>query len=81
MTGVQVYRALGAMFLTRPWLQGRMPGEFALPAGDRRCIVGDFGTDACAWLAAIRSPAAPAATLLFDVFEIAMLGVAVGTGT
>jgi hypothetical protein len=78
MTGVQVYRALGAMFLAL-WLQGRMPGEFALPAGTGDVIVG-VTAPIVAWLNATRSPAAPAATLVWNVFGIADLVVAVGTG-
>ena len=78
MTGVQVYRALGAMFLAL-WLQGRMPGEFALPAGTGDVIVG-VTAPIVAWLNAIRSPAAPAATLVWNVFGIGDLVIAVGTG-
>jgi|JRHI01.1.fsa_nt_gi hypothetical protein len=78
MTGLQVYRALGAMFLAL-WLQGRMPGEFALPAGTGDVIVG-VTAPIVAWLNATRSPAAPAATLVWNVFGIADLVVAVGTG-
>jgi hypothetical protein len=76
MTGVQVYRALGAMFLAL-WLQGRMPSEFALPAGAGDVIVG-VTAPIVAWLNATRSPAA--ATLVWNVFGIADLVVAVGTG-
>jgi hypothetical protein len=78
MTGVQVYRALVAMFLAL-WLQGRMPSEFALPAGAGDVIVG-VTAPIVAWLNATRSPAALAATLVWNVFGIADLVVAVGTG-
>ena len=78
MTGVQVYRALGAMFLAL-WLQGRMPEEFALPAGTGDVIVG-VTAPIVAWLNATRSPAAPVATLVWNVFGIADLVLAVSTG-
>src|SRR6185369_3264009 len=32
LIGLQVYRALGAVFLVR-WAAGQLPGEFAIPAG------------------------------------------------
>jgi len=78
MTGVQVYRALGAMFLAL-WLQGRMPGEFALPAGTGDVIVG-LTAPIVAWLNATRSPSARAATVIWNAFGIADLVIAVGTG-
>jgi hypothetical protein len=78
ITGVQVYRALGAMFLAL-WLQGRMPGEFALPAGTGDVIVG-LTAPFVAWLNAKQSPSAPAATIIWNLFGIADLVIAVGTG-
>jgi hypothetical protein len=78
ITGVQIYRALGAMFLAL-WLQGRMPGEFAIPAGTGDVIVG-LTAPIVAWLNATRSPAARPATVVWNLFGIADLVVAVSTG-
>jgi hypothetical protein len=78
LTGVQVYRALGAMFLAL-WAQDRLPGEFALPAGIGDVIVG-VTAPIVAWLNASRSPSARSATLIWNGFGIADLIVAVGTG-
>jgi hypothetical protein len=39
LVGVQVYRTLGAVFLVL-WWAGRIPGEFALPAGIGDVLVG-----------------------------------------
>lgn len=78
LTGVQVYRALGAMFLGL-WAQDRLPGEFALPAGIGDVIIG-VTAPIVAWLNASRSPSARSATLIWNGFGIADLIVAVGTG-
>jgi hypothetical protein len=78
ITGVQVYRALGVMFLAL-WLQGRMPGEFALPAGTGDVIVG-LTAPIVAWLNAKQAPSARAATISWNLFGIADLVIAVGTG-
>ena len=39
LVGLQLYRVLGGVFLVA-WLQGRIPGEFALPAGSGDVLVG-----------------------------------------
>ena len=66
------------MFLAL-WAQGRMPGEFALPAGIGDVIVGATAP-IVAWLNATRSPSAPSATLAWNILGIGDLIVAVGTG-
>ncbi len=77
LTGVQFYRALGAMFLAL-WTLSRMPGEFALPAGTGDVIVG-LAAPIVAWLNAKHSPSARNATIAWNIFGIADLVVAVGT--
>jgi hypothetical protein len=78
LTGVQVYRALGAMFLVL-WLQGLMPGEFAIPAGSGDVIVG-LTAPIIAWLNATGSSSARPATIVWNLFGIADLVIAIGTG-
>jgi hypothetical protein len=78
LTGVQIYRALGAMFLAL-WVQNRMPGEFALPAGTGDVIVG-LTAPLVAWLNATQSPSARNATIAWNIFGIADLVIAIGTG-
>lgn len=78
LTGVQVYRLLGFMFLAL-WARGQMPGEFALPAGTGDVIVG-VTAPLVAYLNARQSPMAQTATLAWNVFGILDLVVAVGTG-
>jgi hypothetical protein len=78
LVGLQVYRALGFMFLVL-WAQGKMPGEFALPAGIGDIIVG-VTAPFVAWLNARNAPSAAAVTRLWNVFGIADLVVAVTTG-
>jgi len=39
LIGLQAYRVLGGVFLAR-WAAGRLPGEFALPAGTGDVLVG-----------------------------------------
>ena len=78
MTGVQIYRVLGAMFLAL-WTQNRMPGEFALPAGTGDVIVG-LAAPIVAWLNATHSPSARNATIAWNIFGVADLVIAVGSG-
>jgi hypothetical protein len=78
LVGLQVYRALGFMFLVL-WAQGKLPGEFALPAGIGDIIVG-VTAPFVAWLNARNAPSAAAVTRLWNIFGIADLVVAVTTG-
>lgn len=78
LVAVQVYRALGAMFLVL-WARGSMPGEFAIPAGIGDIIVG-FSAPFVAWLNAKGSPHAESATRAWNIFGILDLVIAVGTG-
>jgi len=78
LVGVQLYRVLGGVFLVL-LAQGRMPREFALPAG-----VGDIGVGVAALLLALtHDPRARwwrSAAIAWNVIGITDLVVAVTTG-
>jgi len=78
MIGLQLYRALGVVFLVE-WMLGALPGAFALPAG-----IGDVAIGLAApWVAArvkARAPRAREAAILWNVLGIADLVVAVTMG-
>lgn len=60
LVAMQTYRLLGGMFLLL-WAQGKMPGEFAIPAGTGDVIVG-LTAPFVAWLNYKGSPRAEAVT-------------------
>lgn len=76
--GLQLYRALGVVFLVE-WMLGALPGAFALPAG-----IGDIAVGlATPWVAARVKAGAPRSRELairWNVFGIADLVVAVTLG-
>jgi hypothetical protein len=78
IVGVQLYRALGAMFLVL-YASGKLPGLFAWPAG-----VGDIAIGLVAPVVALlyaRNPHDNSGTVaIWNVLGIADLVVAVGTG-
>lgn len=78
LVGVQFYRALGVVFLVL-WSEGRLPWQFALPAG-----IGDVATGvaavAVALMLAAGSAGAERAAYVWCWFGIADLVVAVTTG-
>ena len=78
IVGVQLYRALGLIFLVL-YAQGRLPGSFAWPAG-----VGDIAVGLLAPVVAIayaqRTRNANGWVRSWNLFGIADLVVAVGTG-
>jgi hypothetical protein len=78
MIGLQLYRALGVVFLVE-WMLGALPGAFALPAG-----IGDIAIGLSApWMAArVRAgaPRAREAAILWNVLGIADLVVALTMG-
>jgi hypothetical protein len=78
MIGLQLYRALGVVFLVE-WMLGALPGAFALPAG-----IGDIAIGLAAPWVAVRlrdgAPHAREAAILWNVLGIADLVVAVTTG-
>jgi hypothetical protein len=78
MIGLQLYRALGIVFLVE-WMLGALPGAFALPAG-----IGDIAVGLAAPFLAARVkagvPGARKSAILWNVFGIADLVVAVTMG-
>jgi len=79
LVGVQFYRVLGFMFLVL-WWDGRLPWQFALPAG-----IGDIATGIAAVVVAVmltrKASGAPKAAYYWCLFGIADLIVAVTMGT
>jgi len=79
LVGVQVYRVLGSIFVVL-WANGKLPWEFALPAG-----VGDILTGILAVIVAVmlynRMNFATRAAYLWCLFGIADLVIAITTGT
>lgn len=78
LVGIQLYRALGVIFLIL-YATGKLPGQFALPAG-----VGDIGIGLLAPVAGFAYARAPRNTAglvaAWNAFGILDLIVAVGTG-
>jgi hypothetical protein len=78
MIGVQLYRAVGFVFLVE-WMMGALPATFALPAG-----IGDMAIGLAAPFVAARlqrgAPHARNWAILWNVFGLADLVVAVTTG-
>ena len=78
IVGVQLYRALGLMFLVL-YAVGRLPGAFALPAGIGDVLVGLVAP--LVGIAYARNPTmAVGLVRTWNVFGIVDLVVAVGTG-
>lgn len=78
LVAMQTYRLLGGMFLIL-WAQGKMPGEFAIPAGTGDVIIG-LTAPFVAWLNYKGSPRAEAVTRAWNVLGIMDLVVALTTG-
>jgi hypothetical protein len=76
--GMQVYRALGFVFLAL-WSLGQLPGEFAIPAGIGDMIVG-ASAPFVAWLNARGSASAERVTRAWNIFGIGDLVIAVTMG-
>jgi hypothetical protein len=78
LVGIQLYRALGVIFLIL-YATGKLPGQFALPAG-----VGDIGIGLLAPVVGLGYARAPQTTAglvaAWNAFGIFDLIVAVGTG-
>jgi hypothetical protein len=78
ITGLQLYRALGVVFLVE-WMLGALPGVFALPAG-----IGDVAIGLAAPFVAARlkrgSPNAREVAIRWNALGIADLVVAVSMG-
>ncbi len=78
LVGVQLYRVIGVMFLVA-FAQGRLPAEFALPAGIGDVAVG-LGAPIVAYGLLRQHPWSRPAAVGWNVFGIADLVVAVATG-
>jgi len=78
IVAAQVYRVGGGIFLVL-WADGRLPWQFALPAG-----IGDVATGCFAVMVAVmlaqKAPGAPRAAYIWSLFGIADLVVAVTMG-
>jgi hypothetical protein len=78
LVAAQVYRVLGGIFLVL-WLDGRLPWQFALPAGIGDVVTGGAAV-AVAALLAQNAIGAHRATYAWSLFGIADLVVAVAMG-
>jgi hypothetical protein len=78
LIGVQVYRVLGVIFLVL-FAQGRMPGEFAIPAGWGDLLVG-VSAPLLAWLYRSDPVRWRGLAVLWSVFGLADLAVAITMG-
>jgi hypothetical protein len=71
LVGFQVYRVLGGVFLLQ-WLQGALPGAFAVPAGTGDTLVGLLALPVAAYAASGRR-GSTAAVVAWNVLGIADL--------
>lgn len=78
LVGVQFYRVIGIVFLGLYWT-GRLPGEFALPAGFGDVFVG-LAAPFVARFARLRRPGWERLVIAWNVVGLLDLTVAVGTG-
>jgi len=78
LVGVQVYRVVGVIFLLL-WAAGRLPGEFALPAGIGDMLTG-IGAATLAPAIARGDRNSRAAAYLWNVFGLLDFVVALATG-
>jgi hypothetical protein len=78
MIGVQLYRAIGVVFLVE-WMLGVLPGEFALPAGIGDVAIG-LAAPFVAALVKRDAPGARGAAILWNVLGVADLVVALTMG-
>jgi hypothetical protein len=79
LIGLQLYRVLGGIFLVG-WLQGQIPGEFALPAGSGDVLVGLLALPV-AYLLHKQARGAAALAVAWNVLGIVDLASAVTMGT
>jgi outer membrane protein TolC len=78
LVGIQLYRVVGLLFLVL-YAAGQMPGAFAIPAGVGDAIVG-AAAPIVAYALHRHRPWAATAAVVWNVFGIVDLVVAVGTG-
>jgi len=79
LVGLQAYRVLGGIFLVG-WLQGTIPGEFALPAGSGDVLVGLLALPV-AYLLHKEARGAFALAVAWNVLGVLDLASAVSMGT
>jgi hypothetical protein len=78
LIGIQTFRILGGVFLVR-YLQGELPGVFAIPAGVGDVLTGIFAPVVAYWWFAGK-PYARAAAIAWNLFGMADLINAVAIG-
>jgi hypothetical protein len=78
LVAAQVFRVGGGIFLVL-WADGRLPWQFALPAGIGDVTTGCFAV-VVAWLLAQKAPGASRAAYSWSLFGIADLVVAITMG-
>ena len=78
LVALQLYRVFGSQWLAY-WLRGLLPGLWALPAGTGDVLTGLFAVPAAIALAAGTAEGRKAA-ILWNIFGIADLAVAIGLG-
>lgn len=78
LIGLQVYRVLGAFFFVY-WIQGSMPGAFALPAGIGDVATGLLALPAAVWVAS-GTPTGRSIGTRWNVFGLIDFTVAVTLG-
>jgi hypothetical protein len=78
LVALQLYRVFGSQWLAY-WLRGLLPGLWALPAGTGDVLTGLFAVPAAIALAAGAAEGRKAA-VLWNIFGIADLAVAIGLG-
>jgi hypothetical protein len=78
LIGLQVYRALGGIFLVE-WLRGEVPGTFAIPAGIGDVTVGLLALPVAIWLASGARGGREAA-IAWNILGLADFASAIVTG-
>jgi len=79
LVGIQVYRILGGVFLVN-WIQGAIPGAFALPAGIGDVATGLLALPAAVWVAS-GIPIGRRIGFRWNLFGLTDFAVAVTMGT
>ena len=79
LVGFQVYRVLGSVFLLR-WLEGTLPGVFAIPAGTGDVLVGLLAIPVALYLHS-GARGGRLAAYAWNIFGIVDLLVAISIGT
>jgi hypothetical protein len=78
LIGLQVYRVLGSIFLV-DWVQGNIPGAFAVPAGIGDIVVGLLALPAAVWVSS-GTPVGRKAGIWWNLLGLADFAVAIAMG-